>query len=192
MKNTFLIFLCYTSIKVLGQVNVKGPWHLELGSSSSSAFQQSPSLNVRYISPRFRWSEEFIEDEEKNPEKYKNMRLMLELIYKPPIEAICFGTNAQYRLINYKRFSFEIYGGMKFFILTGSDYAIPNSRVGRSGDFYYMNMGLLCQLDLGMVLPFADFSGDGIFTVGTEINLNKIYRKPKGRYNLKTKPATKN
>jgi hypothetical protein len=37
-----------------------------------------------------------------------------------------------------------------------------------------------------MLSPFADIGYDGIFTVGTELNLRKIYRKPKGRYKLHT------
>jgi hypothetical protein len=191
MKRCLLLLICYCSSEGYSQTSIKGPWHIECGASSSNAFQHSSSLNMRYISPRFRWSDEYIVEEEKNPEKFKNMRLMLELIYNPPLKVLCTGFNAQYRLIHYKRFSFELYGGMKFFFLTGTDYAIPNSRGGRDGDIWYMNMGLLCQLDLGMVAPFADIGGDGIITVGTEINFKKIYRKPKSRYKLRAKPVNK-
>lgn len=189
MKFFLAAFFCFVIYVSYAQVSVKGPWTLECGASSSNAFQRSSSLNLRYISPRFRWSDDWIEEEEKNPEKYRNMRLMLELIYNPPLKVLCTGFNAQYRLIRYKKFSCELYGGLKFFFLTGDEYVLPNSRAGHVGDIWYMNMGLLCQLNLGVVSPFVDIGGDRILTVGTEINFRKIYRKPKGRYKLHAKPV---
>jgi hypothetical protein len=47
-----------------------------------------------------------------------------------------------------------------------------------------MNMGILLQLNLGTVSPFADIGGDRIITIGTEVNLHRIYKRPKGRYRL--------
>ena len=191
MKSFLVLIICFFSLALFSQVLVKGPWTIECGASSANAFTRSSSFNLRYISPRFKWSEEYIEEEEKNPEKFKNMRFMLELIYKPPLNVLCTGFNLQYRLVNYKKFSFEIYGGMKFFFLTGSEFSIPTSRSGPRGDIWYMNMGLLWQFNLGVISPFVDFGGDRIFTMGTEINFHKIYRKPKRRYKLQSR-ATNN
>jgi hypothetical protein len=182
----YILFLVSTSY---GQVKIEGPWTLELGASSNNAFQRSYCYNARYISPRFRWSEEYSEEAEKDPEKFKNMRLMLELIYNPPFKVLCTGFNAQYRMIRYKRLSIELYGGPKFFFVTSDQYLLPRSRAGNIGDIWYINMGLLCQLNLGYISPFVDFGGDRILTVGTEINFRKMYRKPKGRYKLRAKPA---
>ncbi len=47
-----------------------------------------------------------------------------------------------------------------------------------------MHMGILCQLNLGIIAQFADIGGDKIFTIGAEFNLYAIYKKPKNRYKL--------
>ena len=162
-------------------------WTIECGESTSNAFKTSPSLNLRYISPRFKWSNyELAEEEEKHPEKFKNTRLMIELIYGPPLKVLCTGLNVQYRLVNYKRFSLELYGGLKFFLIPGSDFTtIPplNSR----RESMYLNLGLLCQLNLGVIAPFADIGGDTIITIGTELNFYSIFRKTKKRYKLNSR-----
>ena len=169
---------------MFSQVAIKGPWKIACGASSSSAFRESSSFNVRYVSPRFKWSEDWTEEEEKNSEKFKNMRLMAELIYRPALKALCTGFNAQCRLIKYKRFSMELYGGLKLFFITGADFTVPNSVAGGRGDIWYMNMGVLFQFNLGIISPYADIGGDGIITVGTEFNLRSVYKRTKGRYNL--------
>jgi hypothetical protein len=113
---------------------------------------------------------------------------MVELIYTPPLKVICMGMNLQYRLITYKRFSLEAYGGLKFFFIPGRDFAnIPPLR--RTKEAWYMNIGMLCHFNLGMIGPFVDIGGDNIITVGTEINIRAIYRKPRGRYKLHAKPV---
>lgn len=171
------------SLPMLSQVEIKGPWNIACGASSYNAFQRSYSYNIRYISPRFRWSEEYIEEEEKHPEKFRNTRLMFELIYTPPKKVICTGFNLQSRLLNYKRFSFEIVGGFKFFFVPGPDFInIPYLKAGR--EIWYATIGMLCQFDLGIILPFAEFGGDKIITIGSEFNFLKIYKKPKSRYQL--------
>ena len=130
------------------------------------------------------------EDEEKHPEKFKNTRLMIELIYAPPLKVLCTGFNVQSRLLKYKRLSLEVYGGMKFFFVPGPDFVtIPYLKGGR--ELWYMNLGLICQLDLGIIAPFADIGGDGILTVGTELNFHAIYKKPKKRYKLHTRTVEK-
>jgi hypothetical protein len=184
LKTILLLTLGHLSSAVFSQVAIKGPWKIACGASSSSAFRESSSFNVRYLSPRFKWLENETEEEEKNPEKFKNMRLMAELIYRPPLKTLCTGFNAQCRLIKYKRFSMELYGGLKLFFITGSDFAVPNSIAGRGGDLWYMNMGILWQLNLGIISPYADIGGDGIITVGTEFNLRSVYKRSKGRYKL--------
>lgn len=185
MRSIVLFIVCQLALFSFGQVAIKGPWTIAGGASSRNGFIRSSSINVRYISPRFKWSEEYDPEEEKDPEKFKNMRLMAELIYTPAIEVLCFGFNAQYRMIRYKKLSMEVYGGPKLFFIPGSDFSIPNSRAGRRGDIWYLNMGLLWQLNLGFISPFVDIGGDKIITVGAEINFRKIYRKPKGRYKLR-------
>src|ERR1700748_607953 len=120
MKFTLLPVICVLPLSLLSQVVVGRPWTVECGTSSNTFFKTSPSLNIRYISPRFRWSEENLsEEQEKHPEKFKNMRLMLECIYTPPLKVLCTGFNLQYRLLRYKRLSLELYGGLKFFFVPG-------------------------------------------------------------------------
>jgi hypothetical protein len=189
MRYWLLIVLCLFYLSENAQVNIKGPWTGEVGASTNTGFERW-SLNLRYISPRFRWSEEYIEDEDKHPE-LKGMRLMVEVIYTPPFKVFCMSFNVQYRLVKVGRFSGELYGGPKLFIVTGPDFTTPRTKIGQRSDIWYLNMGLLCQLDLGIVGPFVDFSGDRILTVGTEVNLRAIYKRPKGRYHLKTQPAKK-
>jgi hypothetical protein len=109
---------------------------------------------------------------------------MIELIYTPPFKVFCTAFNVQSRIVRYKRFSMEIYGGMKFFFLTGRDYKVPNTRGINKGDVWYMNLGLLWQVDLGLIAPFADIGGDKIITIGTEVHFSKIHRNPQRRYKL--------
>lgn len=139
------------------------------------------------MSPRFKWSEEYHEDEEKNPGKYKNSRLMLELMYTPPFEVLSAALMVQNRLITYKRLTFEIYGAMKFFVIAGPFDSLKPLREGT--EIWYMSLGLLFQFNYQTFSPYLDIGGDGIITVGTEVNLHKIYRKPKRRYKLKAKPV---
>ncbi|MES2513800.1 MAG: hypothetical protein V4580_06620 [Bacteroidota bacterium] len=111
---------------------------------------------------------------------------MFELIYTPPFKVLCMGANIQYRFLKYKRLSCEVVGGMKFFFKTGPDFATIRP-LKKKKDVWYINFGLITQLDLGVVSPFADLGGDGILTVGTEVNLRAIHRKPKKRYKLQVK-----
>ncbi len=141
-------------------------------------------MNIRYVSPRFKWNEDWNFDEETQPDKYRNMRIMLELMIGPCFRTVCTSVNAQYRLIKVKRFTTYITGGVKMLFLSGNDYNAPGTRSGGKDAGWYMNMGLLSQLDLGRVLPFVDLGGDGILTIGTEIKFGKIYKKLKGRYRL--------
>ncbi|MBP7809133.1 MAG: hypothetical protein KA163_07565 [Bacteroidia bacterium] len=184
MKFIPILLICLFSLPSFSQTAIKGPWTIECGASSPNAFIRSTSFNLRYISPRFRWSNEDIDEDNPKSEKFKNTRLMVELIYTPPFKVFCAGFNVQSRIVRYKKFSMEIYGGMKLFLVTGTEYTIPNTRGGRKGDSWYLNLGLLWQVDLGMFAPFADIGGDRIITVGTEMHLRKIYQKPQRRYKL--------
>jgi hypothetical protein len=115
---------------------------------------------------------------------------MFELMYAPPMKILCMGINLQYRIWKYKRLSMEAYGGLKFLLIAPEDY-IPNANVAAmvNKQGWYMNLGLIAQLNLGMILPFAELGGDGLITVGTEFNFRAVYRKPRSRYNLRLKPA---
>lgn len=182
--NQLLLLFCVANLLLGAQVSVGKHWTMEVGASSRTAFSQSGSLNVRYISPRFKWSDyELSEEEEKTAEKFKNSRIMLELIYIPPLKVLGNSVNLQSRLINTKRFSLEVYGGLKLFFIPGADFAGANPLKSRS-DAWYLNMGLLCQFNLGVLLPFVDYGGDRILTLGTEVNVKALHKKPKRRYNL--------
>ncbi|CAN5826788.1 hypothetical protein BH11BAC7_BH11BAC7_04340 [soil metagenome] len=124
------------------------------------------------------------EEEEKHPEKFKNTRIMSELIYAPPLKVLCTSLNVQYRFLRYKRLSLEAYGGLKFILAAPDGYFVyPSFNTQR----WYMNIGLLCQLNLGIIAPFAEIGGDFIITIGTELNFHAIYRKPKKKYKLHTR-----
>lgn len=188
MKSNLLVIIFYIPILTYSQAVIEGKWTGEYGASTISKFSKSSAINLRYISPKFRWSDDDLtEEQEKQPEKYNKHRIMFEMIYTPPINNLCMGVNVQYRLLRYKIVSLEGYGGIKFFFVRGSDFAIMRPFVeGSSKGIWYLNAGLILQLNLGMLSPFADIGYDGIFTIGTELNLRKIYRKPKGRYKLRT------
>ena len=186
MKAVFVFIACQLPLTVFCQSTVQGPWRFECGASSSRLFKTPASFNLRYISPRFKWSYDDPTDEElKDPERYGNARLMLEMIYMPPLEVLCTGVNAQYRLLRMGPLTLEIYGGLKIFFVPGFEFSNIQPLL-KTKDVWYLNEGLILQLNLGFIAPFADLSGDGIITVGTEFNFRKIYRKPKGRYNLRT------
>ena len=185
MKLILFATACNVSLSLFGQAVIGRPWTFECGASTSSVFQKSPSLNLRYISPRFKWSHyELTEEDEKHPEKFKKARLMFEVIYSPPLSVLCAGINAQYRFVNYKKFSVEFYGGLKFFIIPGADFATIRPLRERNGEIWYMTMGLLMQLNLGRIAPFIDIRGDGIITIGSELNFHSVDRKSKTRYKL--------
>jgi hypothetical protein len=160
------------------------PWTFEVGLSSYNAFKTSYCYNIRYISPRFKWSDyELNAEEEKREEEFKNSRLMMELLYAPLFKLLCIGFNVQSRILRYKRLSMDLYGGMKFFIKQSPEFG-GGSYLNSGNEIWYMNMGILLQFNLGTVSPFADIGGDRIITIGTEVNLHRIYKRPKGRYRL--------
>ena len=186
MKQTLLLLICHSPLTLLCQEVIQGPWKMQYGVSTNSNFKQSSALNFRYLSPRFKsTNNDWTEEMEKHPEKYKNTCFMFELIYMPPIKVVCAGVNLQYRLLKRKRLSLDAYGGLKFIIKAPPGY-IPNVKLKRviekSG--WYVNIGAIFRLDLGIIAPFADISYDGLITAGAEFNFHAIYRKPKKRYNL--------
>ena len=186
MRSILILITCHFNLIQFGQIEVKGPWTFEVGASSNNLFTDTASLNIRYISPRFKWSEEWNEDEEKYPDKFRNTRIMLEMMYRSLKKVITAGFNVQSRLLGTKRFSMNLYGGIKFFIKPGKDFVqIPYLKGGR--EIWYMSAGLICQFNLGIISPFADLGGDGIITIGTEFNFHKIHKKTKKRYKLRKK-----
>ena len=191
MKSIILSIICCLPLALFCQAVIDGKWKLECGVSTMSTFKKSSALNLRYISPKFRWSDnDLTEEQEKHPEKYYRTRFMFELIYTPPIKNLCTAINVQHRILKYKIVSLEVYGGLKFFFIRGSDFAIKRSFVkGSSKGIWYINTGAILQINLGIIMPFADIGYDGIVTVGSEFNLHKIYRKPKSRYKLHPKKS---
>jgi hypothetical protein len=189
MKLIIFLIACGVPLTLFCQETLKGPWKLECGATTNTGFKDQVCYNLRYISPRFKYTnDDWTEEMEKDPEKYKKARFMLELLYTPPLEVLCMGVNLQYRIIKFKRFSAEAYGGMKFIFIAPPDFIkkpelIPV--VEKQG--WYINVGLIFQLDLEFVLPFVDIGYDGLTTIGTAFNFHAIYKKPKRRYNLKVK-----
>jgi hypothetical protein len=187
MKSTFVLLICHFafSLASLCQDVVEGRWTVEGGASTNNLFNESSSINLRYISPKFQLSNEdhyWTVEEEKHPEKFKKARFMFELLYAPPFNVLGTGLNLQYRILKLKRLSLEVYGGLKFFFVTRPDFGTRNSQ-----RTWYINDGLICQLNLGMIAPFTDIGYDRIFTIGTEVNFHSIYKKAKRRYNLNLK-----
>ncbi len=177
MKLTFLLIVCHLSLPVFCQSFVEKSWGIECGASTNNALE-TPSLNLRYLSPRFKWSNE------EDPGKFKSASLMFELIYTPPLKVLCMGLNVRYRFFNYKRLNLDAYAGYKKFFITGPHF--ENVPYQRKGNKYkgYINTGLLCQLDLGIVSPFFDMGTDTIITIGTKVNFRAFYSKPKKKYDL--------
>lgn len=177
MKLPFLLILFHLSLPLFCQSLVEGTWGIKCGASTNNALA-FPSLNVRCLSPRFKWSNE------EEPSKFKNARLMFELIYTPPFEVLCTSLNVQYRCLTYKRLNIDVYGGYKYFFRTGPHFEnVPYHRKGKKyiGN---INMALLCQLNLGIVSPFIDMGIDSMITIGTQLNFLAIHRKSKKRYKL--------
>lgn len=113
------------------------------------------------------------------------MQLQAELIYQPPLKVICMGFYLRYRFLNYKKLSISAYGGPKFFFVPGPVFSkIEYLKDGK--EIWFMNMGLICQLDFKTVIPFIDLGIDGILTIGTACNFRSIYRTLKKRYHLRT------
>ena len=173
MKLPFLLILCHLSLPIFCQSLVEGSGGIECGASINNALE-SPSPNLRYISPRFIRSNE-------DCSKFKNARLMFELIYTPPLKVLCTGLNVQYRFLNYKRLNLDIYGGFKYFFIPGPNFENVSHDLK---EIRYINLGLICQFDLGIISPFIDMGWDSIITIGTQVNFRAIYRKPKKRYKL--------
>lgn len=189
MKAFFLFTLCYFPLVQFCQERVEGPWAMEFGATSNTFYKEASFVNIRCMSPRFKCNDDdWTEEMEKHPERYKKARFMFELTYAPPFKVFCGSVNLQYRILKLKRLTLEAYGGLKFVFAAPNDF-IPNYKVAAIADKtgWYINEGLICQLDLGVVAPFADIGYDGIITIGTEVNLRKIYKKPKRRYNLHAK-----
>ena len=181
MKFPFIVILFHLPLLLHGQSALKEPWKIECGLSMNNALEPS-SFNLRYLSPRFKWSHKDTE-EEKEPEKFKNWCIMAELLYNPPFKVFGTSLNVRCQFIDYKRLRIEGYGGGKFFVVPGPNfkniYPLKGKKYTR-----YLNMGLLFQFKLGVLSPFADFGADSIITIGTELNLHAIYRKPKTDTNL--------
>ena len=94
--------------------------------------------------------------------------------------------NIQYRILEYHRLSVQVTGGLKFFFLTSPNYGLVNSK-----QVYYLNIGLLSQLNLGWISPFMDIGIDRIYTIGAEVKFNEIFRNAKRRYKLNLQNSNK-
>lgn len=186
MKLLLLPFFSCLPFCFFGQDVIDGPWRMECGASSYNGFKESAILNFRYISPRFRWvveNHEWSEKEEKYPEKFTRWRLMMEVFYRPVIPFLGASFNVQYRLLKYKKLHIELYGGIKAILIHEPGYIVnPALKTENVKDIWYFNPGFIVQLDLGMIGPFADLSGDGILTFGTELDIHLIRKRLKKQF----------
>jgi hypothetical protein len=90
--------------------------------------------------------------------------------------------NLQHKIVEYKIWSLQATVGFKFFFLMNPENGLINFN-----KMFYLNLGLLSQLDLGMFLPFVDIGFDQIYTIGTELKLHTLFRKEGRRYRLHLK-----
>lgn len=183
----FFLPLCFFPLVLVGQNSFEAPWTFTYGASSNLFLLNFSSINIRYGSPDFRWyREDLSESEEKQLDKYKNMRLQAELIYQPPLKVMCMGFYLHYRFLNYKKLSMSAYIGPKLFFVPGPVFSeIKYLKGGK--EIWFVDMGLTCQLDFKTVIPFIDLGIDGIVTIGTACNFHSIYRTLKKRYHLRTR-----
>ncbi|MBL7932717.1 MAG: hypothetical protein JNL60_12485 [Bacteroidia bacterium] len=180
MKGWFFLLFPFS---LFSQTTMEGPWTLECGASSNSRYKERSILNLRYISPRFRWTQsEWTAEEETHPEDFKKTRIMFELLYGPPTKIFAMGANVQHRILKYKKLSIEAYGGVKFFFVSTEDMTLNTRGSRQNKDAWYINAALLIQVDLGLFSPFVDIGRDVIYTLGVEIDLPGIRKKVKRRF----------
>jgi hypothetical protein len=180
MKQSLFFILCQLCLTALCQEEIEGPWTVECGVNPFTSSIKYPALNFRYISPRFRIStEDWTEEEERHPDKFKNGRLMMELMYTPPFRFFGSSFNLQYRFVKSGRLSIEAYGGPKLIFVTPSDYVINPGAEGTRKEAWYINFGLLFQFELGLIDPFVDIGKDRLATIGAEIDLHAIRKRIK-------------
>ncbi len=192
-KWLFLLIAYSFPVTLVCQAVIEGKWKTEVGASTITTFNKSSAINLRYISPRFRWSDDDLtEEQEKHAAEFKRTRLMFELLYTPPMRDLCMGVNVQYRLYKYKIVTLEAYGGLKFFFVRGPEFAARHAFIkGSSHGVWYINGGFILQFNFAVAAPFADIGIDGIMTLGTELNMHSIFRNPKRRYKLHARPTDK-
>lgn len=183
MKPYFLLTICHLPLVIFCQEPAKDPWTFECGITSNIFFSVTPSIDLRYISPSFKFSNDNLTEEEEE-KKTKDFRLMLELLYGPPLRTLGAGIKIQYCLVNKKKISLEPYIGLKLFIVPGPDY-IKMPRLKEGKNMWYYNLGIILHAHLGVISPFLDIGTDGIATIGTELDFHAIYKNPKRRYKLR-------
>ncbi len=139
MKIQILFVLNILPLAFFCQATIEGKWKLEHGVSTMSNFNKSSAFNLRYISPKFRWSDDDLtEEQEKHAELYNKTRIMFDLIYSPTITNFCVGMNVQYRIFKYKLLSLESSNGIKFFFIRGDNFAIKRPFIkGSSNGVWY-------------------------------------------------------
>jgi hypothetical protein len=148
--------------------------------------------NIRIISPYFKYEstdDYWTEEEEKNPEKFKKGKGMVEMLIPQKYDStwtpiFLFSSNMYYCFVKKKYLAASAFGGitavLDFSTLHRGYYGPPNS----SG--IVPNAGLNLQFNFVFVLPYIEVSLTGL-TIGSELRLSKIYRNPKRRYHLNLK-----
>jgi len=183
MKPFFLFTLYHLPLVLFCQETTPEPWTFECGASSTNFFSTVASINLRYISPPFKFSNEDLTEEEEE-KKSKDFRFMLEVLYRPSLLVLGAAVKMQYCVIKRKGISLEAYMGPKFFFKPGPDFIeILHLKGGKN--MWYYNLGIILQAHLKVVSPFFDIGTDGIVTIGAEFDFHGIYKNPKRRYKLR-------
>jgi hypothetical protein len=146
-------------------------------------------IDLRFISPRFELITDetyFTDERKKHPEKFKRARFSIDMLYGyrhrdhyyEKASEYAIAGDFYYAILCTKRFCLDAIAGLKLDYVVDKDYGLINFK-----KLYYYDVGLSAQLDLGFISPFIDLRRN-FYTMGTEITLHPVYRKPKRRYKL--------
>lgn len=183
MKSSFLLTIFHLPLVLFCQETIQEPWKSGFGASPIIFLKTIPGINMRCISPSFKFSNENLKEEEEE-KKTKDFRLAFELLYVPPSKILGTAIKMQYSVIKKEKISMEAYIGPKLFFIVGPDF-INTKRFQKSKNRWYYSLGIILQAHLGVASPFFDIGKDGTVTIGTELNFHAIYKQPKRRYKLR-------
>ena len=181
-KFGLLCFFLFIVVSALySQEEVSEQCKLQCGISTNLILDNS-GLSISLVTPNLKIVREednyWTEEEEKNPEKFKKFNFSLEFLLFPYQQYSMVG-NVHYRLCKYRRWSIQGIGGIMFFFQPSE---LADFKAG-----YMLRFGLLTQINLGLIAPFASISSDGSYTIGSIFDLKAVRINPKNRYHLHLK-----
>ncbi len=187
-----LCFLLGIGSTVKSQYKSMDPdsWTTAFGYTRSASSNLFNGIDLRFISSRFQIETEddyWTEEKEKNPEKFKKARMYFDFMYAPRHslgdlnDVSEFSTNADilYSLLHGKHFSIDVIAGMRFYFQESKKYGLVNFK-----KVYYWDSGFSAQWNFGFIAPFIEIKRGLYYTIGTEIRLHSVYRKPKRKYKI--------